>query len=131
MLTGEPLGLPVFQGSHTIGWGHAWQTCRRARDRPRAGDLTLFCSFHHKLHHNPSYDINPKLHQRPFRCRFVNSNFLLLFILLVFHLRSDHPIGIEIDVVERIWAPIAASDDWSEFIQSLQDIRAFGQRLRA
>ena len=39
--------------------------------------------------------------------------------------------SLEIDVVERIWAPIAALDDWSEFTQTLQDIRAFGQRLRA
>ena len=45
--------------------------------------------------------------------------------------RAAPLISLEIDVVERIWAPIAASDDWSEFSQSLQDIRAFGQRLRA
>ena len=45
--------------------------------------------------------------------------------------RAAPIISLEIGVVERIWAPIAASDDWSEFTQSLQDIRAFGQRLRA
>ena len=46
-------------------------------------------------------------------------------------MRAAPLISLEIGVVERIWAPIAASDDWSEFTQSLQDIRAFGQRLRA
>ena len=46
-------------------------------------------------------------------------------------MRAAPLISLEIDVVERIRAPIAASDDWSEFTQSLQDIRAFGQRLRA
>ena len=46
-------------------------------------------------------------------------------------MRAAPLISLEIDVVERIWAPISASDDWSEFTQSLQDIRAFGQRLRA
>ena len=40
-------------------------------------------------------------------------------------------ITLEIDIVEQIWAPIAASDDWSTFIQTLEDIRAFGERLRA
>ena len=45
--------------------------------------------------------------------------------------RAAPLITLDIDVVEQIWAPIAASDDWSEFTQSLQDIRAFGQRLRA
>ena len=45
--------------------------------------------------------------------------------------RAAPIISLEIDVVERIWAPIATSDDWSEFTQSLQDIRSFGQRLRA
>ena len=46
-------------------------------------------------------------------------------------MRTAPLISLEIDVVERIWAPISASDDWSEFTQSLQDIRDFGQRLRA
>ncbi|MEC7190779.1 MAG: protein adenylyltransferase SelO family protein, partial [Pseudomonadota bacterium] len=45
-------------------------------------------------------------------------------------MRAAPLISLEIDVVERIWAPIAASDDWSEFTQTLQDIRAFGRRLR-
>jgi len=34
-----------------------------------------------------------------------------------------------IDEVERIWAPIAAHDDWSEFEAKLDAIRAYGAAL--
>ena len=45
--------------------------------------------------------------------------------------RAAPIITLEIDVVEKIWATISASDDWSEFTQFILDIRSFGQRLRA
>lgn len=34
-----------------------------------------------------------------------------------------------IEEVERIWAPIAEQDDWSEFEQKLADIRLYGEAL--
>ena len=46
-------------------------------------------------------------------------------------MRAAPLISLQIDVVEGIWEPIAASDDWSKFTQFLQDIRAFSERLRA
>ena len=45
--------------------------------------------------------------------------------------RAAPLITLKIDVVERLWAPIEEKDDWSEFTNYLQDIRALGQRLRA
>ena len=45
--------------------------------------------------------------------------------------RAGPLVTLKIEAVEQIWAPIAASDDWSEFTQAIQSIRAFGNRLRA
>lgn len=52
------------------------------------------------------------------------------------HLSRDHlsfegaqNASLVIDEVERIWAPIAAHDDWSEFEAKLDAIRAYGAAL--
>ena len=45
--------------------------------------------------------------------------------------RAASLITLEINFVEQIWEPIATSDDWSEFTQFIQNIRAIGQRLRS
>ena len=39
------------------------------------------------------------------------------------------PVSLVIDEVERIWAPIAETDDWSAFETKLADIRAYGAAL--
>ena len=43
---------------------------------------------------------------------------------------SDKPASLVIDEVERIWAPIAEEDDWTEFEEKLAHIRTYGQALR-
>ena len=42
---------------------------------------------------------------------------------------GDKPASLIIDEVERIWAPIAEKDDWSDFEDKLSHIRAYGQAL--
>ena len=52
--------------------------------------------------------------------------------------RLDHPYfnrpqpcTMLIDEVEAIWAPIAASDDWSAFHAKLEEIRSMAEAYRA
>jgi uncharacterized protein YdiU (UPF0061 family) len=41
------------------------------------------------------------------------------------------PVDMTIDVVEELWAPIAAADDWSAFASHVERVRALGARLDA
>ena len=45
--------------------------------------------------------------------------------------KSAPLVSLEISEVEGLWAPIAESDDWAPLYQAIDDIRAFGARLRA
>ena len=42
---------------------------------------------------------------------------------------AGQPVSLVIDEVERIWAPIAQSDDWSAFEEKLAHIRLYGEAL--
>jgi uncharacterized protein YdiU (UPF0061 family) len=38
-------------------------------------------------------------------------------------------VGMEIEEVERVWAPVAERDDWSAVMAKVADVRALGERL--
>jgi serine/tyrosine/threonine adenylyltransferase len=44
--------------------------------------------------------------------------------------KNTVPCAMPIETVEGIWAPIAASDDWTLFEQKIQDIRLMGDALK-
>jgi len=47
------------------------------------------------------------------------------------YLAGPGPVTMHIDEVERVWAAIAAHDDWSPLQQKIADVRRLGQHLRA
>ena len=38
-------------------------------------------------------------------------------------------VGMEIEEVERVWAPVAERDDWSAVLEKVAEVRALGERL--